>query len=92
MSPPTTTVVKPNPPLDLYLLRISERAPTVRDNVLRDDLKSKGQYLKNFEFCRDGELISEAFFYNTYVLQCLIAPLFRAAQGNYDSYLQVGRR
>jgi hypothetical protein len=92
MSPPPHPSVKPNPPLDLYLLRISERAPTVQDGVLRDDLKLKGQYLENFEFCRDGGLISEAFFYQTYALQCRIAPLFHAAQGNYDFYLQVGRR
>lgn len=93
MPPPPTTLVKPNPSLDLYLLRIGEKAPCLIDGLLMDDLKQKGQYLKNFEFCRDdGQLISEAYFYYTYALQCKIAPAFLGAQGNYDFYLQIGRR
>ena len=81
------------PPLDIFLLRLSEKAPSAKDTTLRNGLQKNGQFLPAFEYCyRSGETISESDFFSTFALESAIGSIFRDAECKYDFFMQIGRR
>jgi Tfp pilus assembly protein PilW len=66
----STSRAEPIPPLDVFILRLSEKAPSVMDTTLRNGLQKIGQFLPAFEYCyRSGDTISESDFLSTYAVE-----------------------